>query len=100
MDAKVYSRYFKALSDKSRLKITSLLAAKEMTVNEITAAIGLSQPTVSRHLAILREADIVSDRRQGQQVFYSLNKDSVETCCQGFCECLVIPVKGKSKKKK
>ena len=100
MEQKQYTRYFKAFGDNSRFRIIQLLAAKEMSVNEITEAVGLSQPTVSRHLAILREADIVIDRREGQQVFYSLNKNAVETCCTGFCDCLEIPVKGKATRKK
>ena len=103
MDEKTYSKYFKAFGDPSRLRILSLLAAGEMTVNDIAKSIGLSQPTASRHLSILREADIVVDRRDGQQVFYSLNKISVESCCSGFCDCLAIPIKpvkvsGKNKK--
>ena len=71
-----------------------------MTVNDIVGAMNLSQPTVSRHLAILREAEAVIDRRDGQRVFYSLNRDAVENCCSGFCDCLMIPVKNPSKSKK
>lgn len=93
IDNKIYSKYFKAFGDQTRLKILSLLSAKEMTVNEITKEIGLKQPTISRHLAILREADVVVDRRNGQQVYYSLNKKNVGNCCQGFCSCLAIGIK-------
>ena len=99
MEAKKYTKYFKAFGDSSRFRIIQLLSGKEMSVNDIADAVGLSQPTVSRHLAILREADVVIDRREGQQVYYSLNKDSVETCCSGFCDCLEIPVKRKKAKK-
>lgn len=74
------------------------MSAKELTVNEIVSAVGLSQPTISRHLALLREAGVVIDRREGQKVYYSLNKKSVQGCCVGFCNCLEIP--GKKKKKK
>ena len=103
MDEKGYSKYFKAFGDPSRLRILGLLAAKEMTVNEIVHKMELSQPTISRHLAVLREAEIVVDRREGQQVFYSLNKVTVENCCDGFCCSLKIrvpagPVKKKRKK--
>lgn len=100
MDVKNYSRYFKAFGDPSRLRIVNLLANKEMTVNDIAKAVDLAQPTVSRHLAILREANIVTDRRDGQSIYYSLNKDVVQTCCSGFCDCLAIPVKIERKKKK
>ena len=100
MNEKAYSKYFKAFSDPTRLRILKLLASKEMSVNEIVKKIGLSQPTVSRHLSILREAEVVNDRRDGQQIFYSLNKKSVENCCTGFCDCLVIPVPREKKRKK
>jgi len=100
MEQKQYTRYFKAFGDSSRFRIIQLLASKEMSVNDIAEAVGLSQPTVSRHLAILRDADIVIDRRDGQQVFYSLNKNAVQTCCTGFCDCLEIPVKAVVVKKK
>ncbi len=93
MDRKRFSRSFKAFGDPTRLRIIMLLASKEMTVNEVVKEIGLSQPTISRHLAVLREADVVVSRRNGQQVIYSLNKDSIRVCCTGFCDCLAIPVK-------
>ena len=99
MDEKNFSRYFKAFGDPSRLKILWLLSENELTVGEIVDQVGLSQPTVSRHLAILKEAGIVSDRREKQRVFYALNKESVQACCLGFCNCLEIEgVTRKSKK--
>lgn len=90
IDEKLYSKLFKAFGDKSRLRIIAIVAAKEVTVNDITEKVGLSQPTVSRHLAILKDAGIVIDRRDKQRIFYSLNKDSVQACCIGFCDCLEI----------
>ncbi len=101
MTEKTYTRYFKAFGDPSRLRIVVLLSSGEMTVNDIVEKVGLSQPTVSRHLGILRDADIVIDRREGQKVYYSLNKNSVSSCCSGFCECLAIPIvvsRGRKKK--
>ncbi|MCP4583951.1 MAG: winged helix-turn-helix transcriptional regulator [candidate division Zixibacteria bacterium] len=100
MDTKRFSKYFKAFGDPSRLRIIRLLSDKEMTVNDVADSVGLSQPTVSRHLAILREAGVVVDRRDKQKVYYSLNKQSVENCCSGFCDCLEIKVKTVRKNKK
>lgn len=97
---KMYSKSFKAFGDPTRLKILMLLSGKELTVNDVVKKVGLSQPTVSRHLAILREAEIVIDRRAGQQVFYSLNKQNIENCCTDFCCCLEIPKKETKKRKK
>lgn len=99
MNNKQYSKYFKAFGDPSRLKILGFLSSKEMTVNDIVAKMDLSQPTVSRHLAILREAEIVIDRRDGQKVFYRINKNSISKCCGSFCDCLEVPVKAEKKKK-
>ena len=62
----------------------------------------MAQPTVSRHLAVLRAADVVHDRREGQQVYYSLNRKAVAICCTGFCDCLNVEpvVKAKAARKK
>lgn len=100
LNPKTFSKYFKAFGDPTRLKIIMLLSDGELNVNEIVKKIGLSQPTVSRHLAILRQANVVIDRREAQQVFYSLNKESIESCCSGFCCCLEIPDKSPKKSKK
>ena len=100
INEKKYSKYFKAFGDQSRLRIMALIAFKEMTVNDIADAVGLSQPTVSRHLSILKEADVVFDRRDKQRVYYSLNKNSVQACCIGFCDCLEAPKKKGGKEKK
>ncbi len=67
---------FQALSDTTRLRILALLASEdELCVCDLTRALGLSQPMISRHLAFLREADIVSDRRAGIWVHYRLHPD-------------------------
>ena len=93
MDTKRYRKYFKAFSDRSRLRILGLLAAKEMTVNEIVAVVGLSQSTVSRHLSVLRDSGIVDDRRDGQMVICPLNKEAIKGCCMGFWDCFESPKK-------
>ncbi|SFW14889.1 MULTISPECIES: metalloregulator ArsR/SmtB family transcription factor [Pseudomonas] len=62
---------FKALADDTRTRIALLVAREgELCVCELTAALGLSQPKISRHLAQLRNAGLLSDRRQGQWVYY------------------------------
>lgn len=90
MDEKTFSKYFKAFGDRTRLRILKLLSTREMTVNDIVRAVGLSQSTVSRHLAILREAGIAIDRREGQKVYYGLKKEAVKNCCICFCDRLEI----------
>lgn len=65
---------FHALSDPTRLRVLALLTnEKELCVCELTEALDLSQPMISRHLAQLRTSALVSDRRAGQWVYYRLH---------------------------
>ncbi len=66
----------KALAEPTRLKILKMLALEEMCVCEIISKLHLSQPAISHHLKILRHAHIISDRKVGKWIFYSLNKKS------------------------
>ncbi len=63
---------FKALSDETRLRIVSLLTQGELCVCDLMATLELPQSTVSRHLAYLRNAGLVEDRRQGVWMYYRL----------------------------
>ncbi len=63
---------FKALADETRLRIIALLAEGELCVCDLMAILELPQSTVSRHLAYLRHAGWVADRRQGMWMFYRL----------------------------
>lgn len=69
---KIFIRVMKALSDPSRVKIIKMLEQKELCVCELTAALGLAQPTVSKHLKLLEDAELVESRREGTWVNYSL----------------------------
>lgn len=64
----------KALSDEIRLRIINLLYDQELCVCEIVDALSLPQSTVSRHLTVLKNANIVEDTKQGQWAFYKLQK--------------------------
>jgi DNA-binding transcriptional ArsR family regulator len=74
---KMQSRLFKALADKTRLKILMLLDIREMCVCEIMVALDLTQPTASHHLGILERVGLVKDRREGKWVFYSLKNKRI-----------------------
>jgi DNA-binding transcriptional ArsR family regulator len=65
--------FFRALADETRLQIVGMLAAHERSVEEIAAALALRMPTISHHLAKLREAGLVSMRREGTTHYYALN---------------------------
>jgi ArsR family transcriptional regulator len=65
---------FKALGDPTRLRLFNLLQARSLCVGDLQEVLGLSQPLVSRHLAILRAANLVRTQRQGARVCYSLSR--------------------------
>jgi ArsR family transcriptional regulator len=88
---KQYVDLFRALSDETRLRIMVLLSEKELCVCQIEAALDLPQAKVSRHLAVLRYAGLVKDRREGLWIYYSLAepRNEVEkSLFQCFRECL------------
>jgi ArsR family transcriptional regulator len=69
-----YSTFFSVLSNDIRLRCLMLLIKqKELCVCEFTHAFGIAQPAVSRHLALLREAGMVMDRREGLWIYYRLH---------------------------
>jgi ArsR family transcriptional regulator len=68
---------FKALSDPTRVRIVSLLRQAELCVCDLAAALGMSQSAVSHQLRTLRELRLVRWRREGRQIFYTLDDDHV-----------------------
>ncbi len=73
--------FAKALADETRQKIMEFCCCEWRSVGEITEEIGVAQPTVSHHLAILRDAGLVKVREEGRQTFYALNQECVLSCC-------------------
>ena len=73
--------FAKAISDDTRQKIMSECCCCWLSVNEIVEKMDVSQPTVSHHLAILREAGLVNIREEGKQTFYSIDQNQVAFCC-------------------
>lgn len=67
---------YKALSDCNRLRILNLLNQKNLFVCEVGAILGLANSTVSKHLSILRDADLIIDKKEGRWVKYQINRES------------------------
>ncbi|MEE9339978.1 MAG: metalloregulator ArsR/SmtB family transcription factor [Methylococcaceae bacterium] len=68
------TQFFKCLSDETRLRCITLLQKEgKLCVCELTTALALSQPKISRHLASLRQYGLLQDSREGQWVFYQIN---------------------------
>lgn len=74
MRLKKARQILKGLADDTRLRIVNLLSRQELNVSQLHGILGCTQPTLSKHLARLRLTGIVSDRRQGLNVYYYLHK--------------------------
>ena len=69
---------FKALADPTRREILTLLRRGEMTAGQLAEHFDLAKPSVSHHFSVLKQADLVTTRREGQQIYYALNTTVVE----------------------
>ena len=67
------NKVFKALNDDTRREILRLLRAKDLTAGEIAEHFQISKPSISHHLDILKQANLVIPERQGQFISYSIN---------------------------
>ena len=72
------TRRFRALSDETRLRVIDLLRGGERCVCELTDALGLGQSLLSFHLKTLKDAGLVTDRREGRWSYYALNAEAFE----------------------
>lgn len=84
------ARRFWVLSEPARLKILNALMDGERTVGQLVEETGLRQANVSRHLQLLREADFVTRRKEGQFAHYSVADPSVEVLCDVMCRQLDV----------
>jgi ArsR family transcriptional regulator, arsenate/arsenite/antimonite-responsive transcriptional repressor len=73
--------FAKAIADETRQKIMSECCCCWISVGDLANKLEVSQPTVSHHLAILREAGLVHLREEGKQTFYTLDQENIVVCC-------------------
>lgn len=85
--------YLKALCEEKRLRAIHLLLKREMCICEIMEELNLSQPAVSHHMKILKQAGLISDRREGKWVFYALRKEKFALLQKLLQENLFEPVR-------
>ncbi len=83
------ARIAKALAHPSRLLMLDALQEKELCVCELQALVGADQSTVSKHLALLKQAGLVADRREGGWSYYRLKC----RCLEGFWRCIEAVLK-------
>jgi len=72
------SKAFKALGDSTRREILGLLRRGEMTAGDLAERFDMTKPSMSHHFAVLKDADLITSRRDGQQIWYSLNTTVVQ----------------------
>jgi DNA-binding transcriptional ArsR family regulator len=86
----ILSNTFSALSEPNRQKILELLKQKEMSVTEILENLNITMATLSHHLDILKRADLVSGRRDGQRIIYSLNLSILDEISEQIVKLLKV----------
>ena len=69
---------FKAIADPTRREILHLLRKEEMTAGDVAAHFDMTKPTMSHHFSVLKDAGLVSSRREGQTIWYALNTTVLE----------------------
>jgi DNA-binding transcriptional ArsR family regulator len=74
----IEAEIFRALADPTRRAVYERLAGGEMSVSELRTGMSVSQPAVSQHLAVLRGAGLVSERRSGRNAYYRADPQGLE----------------------
>ncbi len=77
-------KVFKAMADGTRREILEMLRESDLSAGEIAAKFSLTKPAISHHLSTLKEAGLAVERREGQQIIYSLREDSIVEAMDGF----------------
>lgn len=75
---------FKALNDSTRREILELLQKKDLSAGEIVDQFNLTGPSISHHLDLLKQARLVTTRREGQYIYYSLNSSAMDEIIKWF----------------
>jgi len=92
---------FKAIADSNRRMILQALKKQDMAAGDIAALFTISMPAISRHLSILKAAELVTERRQGNSIIYHLNSENLAVCLSSFissvCPLEMIERKQKAK---
>lgn len=90
---KRFELVFKALGEPSRLRILKVLSQRELCVCELEEILQMSQPRVSQHLRVLKQAGLVVERREKQWCFYTVDRAAMEECLSNFRQFMERPIK-------
>ena len=77
---------FKALNDPTRREILEMLKQKDMTAGEIADRFNISKPSISHHLDLLKQAELVNAMKDGQFIYYSLNTTVIDEVVKWFIQ--------------
>jgi len=89
--------FCKALGDETRQQLLeTLLARGETCVGDLVKTFHLSQPTISHHLTLLKNANLVTRRKKGKQVFYAIDEETMTQCCNGLISKFVLTYRKES----
>nr|WP_317358159.1 autorepressor SdpR family transcription factor [uncultured Tyzzerella sp.] len=80
------TKVFKALSDETRREILKLLSKKDLTAGEISSNFNMSKPSISKHLDILKDAELISYEKKGQFIIYSINTTVLQEALGKFLD--------------
>lgn len=86
----MFSNVYKALADPTRRRVLQLLRERDMSAGELAEHFDSAWPTLSRHFAILREADLIQGEKRGASIIYSLNVSVLEEALLGMMEMFKI----------
>lgn len=89
----MFEIFFKALGEPTRLRIVRMLAEQELCVCELEQIMQISQPRISQHLKILKQAGLVSERKEGQKRMCKFNRDYYEQIMEEFEDFMKVPLK-------
>jgi ArsR family transcriptional regulator len=93
------NRAFKALADPTRREILGLLREREMTAGELAERFDMTKPSMSHHFTVLKDADLIHSRRDGQQIWYALNTTVLQDLTAWAMDLMDSPA-GKQNKKR
>lgn len=89
---------FRALADPTRRQILALLRHGEITAGELAEKFDITKPAMSHHFKVLKDADLITSRREGQQIWYGLNTTVVQDLMAWAMQLLIDAKKSKGRK--
>ncbi len=94
---RIQSEAYKSFSNPARLQIIQLLCGDEMNASELVKETGISKANLSQHMGVLVQSGVVTARKEGAYVYYSLSDDKIEKACSLMQEVVINGIKRKNK---